>query len=42
MYFRDTSVQQALVKDNKTDFKLNNLRLIRFKKIVYFLEFIRK
>jgi len=32
----------VLAKDNKTDFKLNDLRLIRFKKIVYLLERIRK
>ena len=35
-------MQQALVKDNKINFKLNSLRLIRFKRIVYFLEQIRK
>jgi hypothetical protein len=35
-------VQQALVEDNTTDFKLDSLGLIRFKGMVYLLERIRK
>jgi len=42
VYLKDTGTQQALVKDNKTDFKLNSLRLIQFKGIVYLLKQIRK
>jgi len=41
-YLRDAGAQQALAKDNTTDFKLDDLGLIQFKGIVYLLEQIRK